>query len=313
MLPPQKALKIQQRQTLVDRAGDFSNSKGSSVPTASKIGHASFKPTSLAGASRQNGFSSSMSSIRPPSSASSRNTSNGSFASSAGPGSSYAQNNRPQSALQNPKYQKQNTNFHRPSTSLETHAGPQGITRPAKRKGMAQFPLVHEWPSSPIRSVSCGTYETHNSSYDVLRARQPRPKSLRDISLCTGMNQLSLEDQQPQVLKSHIVEPSFPQSSPSRIPKLEPNHMSPIKAPPTGSPIKSPRKPLKASTFYLTRDSNLRAAPFEPEDDFGEFKTQLSEMMNKINGANQESDRAKALVESYKSRGIWLMLVEDGI
>ena len=298
--PPQKVSKLQ-HPSLMERVEEFPKSKNHSGPTASRAGGITCKATSLTGAARQNDFASSMSSIRPPSSASSRITCNSSFASSVGPGSSYTQNSRPQSALGNSRFQRPNGALHRPSTSMDIHNGPQGVLRPAKRKGMAHFPSLIERPYSPIRSVSSGPFETLSPSCAELKPRPLQPKSMRDISISTAMGLMTIEDHEPYITPPEPVEPLLPPPKRSCIPVR-----SPSKAPQTESPFKSPRKTPKPILPFLSRDSNVRAATFDPEESYGELESKMTEFMTRMDVVTKEGGEARALADSYKARGTLL-------
>ena len=299
--PPSKLLKTQHK-SLAARVDEFPGNKQSYVPSASRIGNGTVKPTTLAGATRPNNLASSTSAIRPPSVISSRTTSNSSFASSVGPGASYSHTSRPQPQTTNPRLQRPNGGLHRPASSMDHPVGPPGAPRPGKRKGMAPFPSVVERPFPPMRSVSCGTYQPQNPVDTHWEQRQLYPKTIREISISTMMGNLSLEDHKLPSTSSASMEYSNVPVTPSHIPKLRPNAVSPSK----GSPKKSSKSPCKTPTVpgaFLSRDSNLRAAPWDPEERFGEMESKFDEFLNKIDGATQESDKARALAESYKLRG----------
>lgn len=296
MPPPNKIPKVQ-RETLADRVQDFSNSKASTHP-ASRSGAIPVKATSLAHSTRQNGFASSTSAIRPPSSASSRNTSNSSFASSLGPGSNYPQGSRPQSALSNPKYQRANSILNRPSTSMDVRIGPQGVNRPGKRKGMAHFPTVVERPHFPLRSVSSGVYETRKYSSAEWDPPPLQPRSIREISLSTAMGDLTIEDHEPCSVDPRDKDPCVPFLKRSCIPVRSPSKFGPMER-----PCKSPRKTPKAITPFLSRDSNVRAASWENEESYSNFTSTITDFMTRMDQATKQGGEARALAESYKLRG----------
>jgi len=298
------------------------------------------KSGSAYGMSRNNSFSSSVSSRTP--SVSSRNTSNSSFASSMGSGharsasahtggryqTSFSQStmSRPISAL--PKS--------RPGSSLELNSSDEDIPSQGKRKGMQSQPQIQ----SSVTSF-------HMPAVHDVRAPQSMQSPIyqrslsnaRDFSVSTAMSQLRIDDaeynqpEEHQAISTRSKRPSCASlshnpflsngiqngrmdGSESALVLFQPPEGS-LVAPQTPSQIPVPSKrypsnstPCKTSKKYphrktnFTEDSNL--APFVAFDVRGrleDIEAMYFEMKDKMAGSNLERNGLEEAVSLYKARG----------
>ena len=310
MPPPQN---LGKRKTLQDRGGEPPG-RPAPVAPSSRPASAPGKPHSVASASRQTSYSSSVSAMRPPSSASARNMSNGSSSSGTGYGhrTVSSQSMRPQSAMAGPR--KGNQTLGRPLTALAGHSIGSGLGRVAgKREGRSRFSLnpngVNPGPSGPDGPKEKGVNgsEEASTSHPSFRASQGcAPRSLRDISLPSAFQRLSLGD--PTPLPTCIVDQDVP-VTPSRIPlmkqtplpnaTLPPKSFAVVEAP---SPCRSPKKASAALPKYLNRGSNTEIA-MDAEIQFGEFTSMFNGLQDQIDGITTDRNGMKDLVVMYKTRG----------
>jgi len=277
------------RKTLVERAGE--TARPISGASGSRQVSASVKTTSLAGTARQASFSSSTSSMRPPSLSSMRNASNGSFSTSVSSGSRppSSQYFRPQTAMGSSRIQKPVTNSVRPSTAMETHnTGPQS----RKRKGMTPFSLDVDGTPMPAQMQRNGSQDPNMNYASGWGSKSVYPRSMRDFSISTAMGRLSLDDAVP--LPASDAKSGVP-FTPSQIPRLA---QSVAEQPETPSPSKSPRKRAPAMSF-LTRDSNTPVA-LDIVDIEQTITQSLSLFQESITGATAESQSLKDIITMYK-------------
>jgi len=284
------------RKTLVERAGE--TARPVSGVSSSRQVSAAVKATSLAGTARQASFSSSTSSMRPPTVNSMRNASNGSFSTSVSSGNRppSSQYFRPQTAMSNSRIQKPVTNSVRPSTALETHnTGPQS----RKRKGMPQFSLDVDGTPMPAQMQRNGSHDPIMNYASGWRSKPVYARAMRDISISTAIGQLSLDDATPRPASEAKSEVPL---TPSHIPRLA---HSVAQQPETPSPSKSPRKRAPNMSF-LTRDSNTPVA-LDFEDMEHTISQSLSLFQESITGATAESQGLKDIISMYKgsSRSTW--------
>ena len=273
------------RKTLAERAGEVP--KSTQVTSNLRIASTAVRGVPLAGTSRQQSFSSSTSSMRPPSVNSSRNVSNGSFTSSVSSSSRPpSQVYRPQTAMGNSKLQKPVANHVRPSTAMETHNSEFG---PRKRKGMTPFPLHSDGaPKTPAQMQSNGSRDPSTKYSSGWKSIPDIARSIRDFSLNTAMSQLSLNEPAPTIASQ--VKPE----TPSQIPRLA---QSNAPQPEITSPSKSPKK-APQRLHFLTRESNTPVA-LDTDSRIEELFCQFKETMN---GATTESNSLKDMVNLYKER-----------
>lgn len=277
------------RKTLIERAGETAR-PSIGAPSSRQVS-ASVKATSLAGTVRQASFSSSTSSMRPPSFSSMRNASNGSFSTSVSSGSRppSSQHFRPQTAMGSSRIQKPVTNSVRPSTAMETlNSGPQS----RKRKGMPPFSLDIDGTPMPAQMQRNGSQDPNLNYASGRGSKSAYPRSMRDFSINTAMGRLSLNDAIPQPASDAKSEVPF---TPSQIPRL--TH-SVAQQPETPSPSKSPRKRAPALSF-LTRDSNTPVA-LDIEGLEHTISQSLSMFQESITGATAESQSLKDVICMYK-------------
>ncbi|KAL8823929.1 MAG: hypothetical protein Q9191_005435 [Dirinaria sp. TL-2023a] len=277
------------RKTLAERAGE--PLRPAPVAPGSRVPNAGAKAKSSSTVSRQTSASSSVSSIRPPSASSLRNVSNSSYGSSVGsaPSSQYS---RPQSAIGNPRVQRPLHNPSRSATAMDTHSAGRFV---GSRKGMPQFFLdANETPKRPLQRQRNVSYDSGMSYCSGWESR-PHPVPHRDASLVTAMRQLNLNGEEPKLA---LRPPSEAPSTPSQIPKLVQSVPSLVKTP---SPTKTPRKSVKPSKRFLTRDSNTEAA-WDADARLEEVESICSEFKERIESATTDSNSLKDTIADYKAR-----------
>lgn len=313
MAPPENTLK---RKTLAERGGE--PLRAAAGPPGSKSVNTHVRNTSITSVPRGTSLSSSVSSSRPSSSASTRNVSNSSYSSSISAGSRHpsSQSYRPQSAMSQSRIQKPASTQGRPATSLEVYEEEPGMGRD-KRKGRTPFSLNPQEPqnlhapkvrgSTPMRVTSNGGTRNHSA------------QSLREISLNTRMNCLSLdderwlsapiaeiaeeEDQSPScVLRSAPKVDKEVPKTPSHIPKLAPRTPLPGESP-TPSPNKLNKKASRSQIVYLNKDSNM-AVEFNTETRLEEVENMYSELKRGLHGATSQNQSLSDSIAIYKIKSI---------
>lgn len=287
--PPKNGI----RKTLAERAGE--TAKPAPIPLSSRTASAAVKGVPLADTARQTSFSSSVSSMRPPSVTSMRNVSNNSFSSSVSAASRLPSSQfcRPQTALGNSRIQKPVPNSIRPSTAMETHnLGPNS----KKRKGMTNFPLdINGAPKPPAQMQRNGSYDPSMKYTSGWASTLHKARSFRDISLSTAMSRMSLDDPAPKTAPG--AKPELP-VTPSQIPRLAQPPTQQLEAP---SPSRSPKKKAQAMQF-LTRDSNTLAA-WDSDSRLEEIiENHMAVFKESLSGATSESNSLKDMVNMYKAR-----------
>lgn len=214
-----------------------------------------------------------------------RNASNSSYSSSVGTRPPSTQLNRPQSAMAaHSRIQKPLSTIGRPATSQEVYEEEPGMARTlGKRKGRI-----------PISSCP-----NPLDDRDTLRAPKLRGRSLRDCSLSTKFNTLSLTSGQTQ--STPKVEVQIP-TTPSHIPKLVSQVASPAKTPSPSKPPKKTPRTAPALPLYLTRSSNEVIA-WDTDSRLEEVENMCSQFKEKMDGATTESKSLQELIGVYKVRG----------
>ena len=310
MPPPQN---LGKRKTLQDRAGE-PPSRPAPVAPSSRPTSAAGKLHPVASLSRQTSHSSSVSSMRPPSSTSVRNVSNGS--SSSGTGSVYRaaslQSLRPQSAMAGPR--KGTQSLGRPSSALAAHSIGPGLGRVVeKREGRSWFSLNPNGtksgpsgPDGPKEKCVNGSEEGPMTGPSVRASQGCAPRSMRDISLASAMKGLSLNDSTPlpTCIEHHVVP-----DTPSRLPLFKqtplPNATLPLKSfavEEARSPSRSPKKASAALPKYLNRGSNTEIA-MDAEIQFGQFTSMFNGLQDQIDGITTDRNGMKDLIAIHKTRG----------
>ena len=289
--PPNKT----QRRTLAERAGDVE--KRATGPSNHKFGTAYYNATSLNGASRTTSLSSSVSS-RPHSSASSRTVSNSSYSSSMGPGARppSSASNRSISALNNHRLQR--PTHGRSGNSLEPHyEEPLNGSVLGKRKGRTPFSFQPDACSEGIQTPRVRQNQTGISSPQRgLR----KVVSLRDISIATQFNGLSLENEIVK-LGPLIKSPS------SCIPRAVPSPMKSVQS----SPSKTPRRKKSQPVFptYLSKETNVKSA-FDIDQRWEEMESFRDQVTEHARANMEEHEEMKRVMGVYKTiSGFLLALV----
>lgn len=190
------------RKTLAERAGEHR-----SIPAP--ISRPVVKGTSLAGVARNTSFSSSVSSHSRTPSVSSRNTSNGSFTSSVGPGirPKSAYGSRPQTSMafaQSTSTRPTSSAMARPATSMESHSEEEDLPSQGKRKGMPPHPELSSSFQSSSQGYSTLQPKKLRASKSIHTVRSPRSVgNMRDASVSTAMRMLYIGEEQPNPYKEH--------------------------------------------------------------------------------------------------------------
>ena len=276
----------------MERGGEIP--KPASDAAKSRTVSGALKGVALNTLGRQTSFTSSASSMRPPSVTSMRNVSNGSFSSSVSSGTRppSSHSHRPQTAMGNSRIQKPVTNPARPSTAMETHiAGPGS----KKRKGMSCFPL--DVNGTPLRSTQMqrnGSYDPGMNYTSGWESTPETVRSVRNFSLSTAMSQMSLDDMGPRALSTAKPDLAL---TPSHIPRLA---QSVAQRPETPSPSRSPKK-IAQPLRFLTRESNTPVA-WDTDSRLEEVETVCSQMKDQITGVTAESSSLRDMVNVYKAR-----------
>lgn len=293
-MPPPASTLPTKRKTLVEKGGEPNRP----APGTRSI-NAGFKYNGITGSYRETSSVTSISSLRPPSTTSTRNAS---FSNSVGAGGRLP-SLRPQSAASNSRSQKPSSVQHRPSTSLDvchtTNRVNQGV---GEITGMAPFSSI-----SPENLKLGGqdinkSYETHMNQKSDWASRSYPAKSIRDFSLSTLFSQLSIYSK-PQPTPKVELEPLL---TPSRIPIQSPRVSSVASPLESISPCKSSKKPKNLAPF-LTRDSNTRAAApgFDAQSRLENVENMYHNLQVQISEATSESGDLKKLNSEFKIRSKW--------
>lgn len=327
MPPPGNSLK---RKTLVERAGE--PGRAAPAPPGTRLpSNGFFRTTSASGTVREASFASSNSSLRPSSSASTRNVSNSSYASSVGSGSRppSVHSNRPSSAMSYSKYHKPVSAVGRPATSLEVYEEePSEARNGGKRKGRTPSSTNPLEPPR-VRPAKFRGYPSSRMNHATnWESRRCRAVSGREASLITRLEQFSLQsahttlsvmDRPPSPVTYYdgpapkaesdsdmhpCVDPVIVEApkTPSHIPKLAPKHSVPVVDSP--SPKKSPKKTPKALPRFLNRETNTLVA-FDTDSRLEEMEHSISQFKEKFDGATTESRSLKEMMAVYKIRSMF--------
>ena len=281
---------------------------------ASRIAGASARGMSLATIGRQASTSSS-SSTRPSSSASYRNVSNSSYGSSVGPTTRppSSQSYRPQSVMSARSNQKLLSNTARPTNGPGNQGwGGEGQQMDINAKSI--YPISSEHKVSFKKPHSRITHPKNHAVHAPRDAwspsppeepasmgNQPHARSLRDISISSALNRLTLNPRRSMLLS---VEEKENETSPSRLPKPAPApSMLPIEnAAPPLTPCKQRSKPDTGS--FLTKESNKKTNPIVWDTDarLATMESMYSGMKDAMDKTSKESDGLKESVSLYKTR-----------
>lgn len=291
MPPPVNNLK---RKTLVDRAGE--TSRPAPAPPSSRPISAAVKATSIAGAYREPSFSSSAASSRPASVSSIRSVSNSSFSSSVGFGNRPAsvQASRPNTAMGKSRIQQPTPTPSRPSTSMEAHPGTESL---GKRQGRIPFSSnLKQCAEEEIYPRINGSHDTLLNFTSTWASKPPPRQSLREVSLNTRFQDLTLESVVQDTPKVFTEASSTPSQIPKRVPGV-------LNASEASSPSKSPQKTPRPLPQFLNRHSNITLA-WDTNGRLEDMEHICSDFKEKINGATIESNGLKDMITVYKSRSM---------
>ncbi|KAI9823787.1 MAG: hypothetical protein M1819_001134, partial [Sarea resinae] len=299
------------RKTLAERAGEISKA-GLAAPSSARPINSAVKATTLAGV-RNASLSSSVSSRTP--SASSRNVSGSSFATSIGPGSrppSIPEASRPQTSMGYGRSSVQAAApapASRPASSLDDITAGSERPKVGKRKGMPAL-SISTFQNSPAlqRNRPMGSYDnrlnyiSNWSSSCAARTCQTPPSigSHRDFSIPSAMAGLTLDKRRPAIDRNETVK------TPSKIPKLKPipppTDSSSIHLPQTPSKslkLKRSKSPMKMP--FMTPDSNLQAA-WDTKGRLEDIEYLYTELKEKMSGTANERDVLEETVGLYRTR-----------
>lgn len=220
---------------------------------------------------------------------------------------------RPHSALSGPRKQT-GPSIPRPITSLDTHDEEHAGSVLGKRKGRRQshqlFP--HATLSPPGRSFP-GVHR--NDSWGCVRNQTSLPdmrnttadSRRRESSLCTVMEQLTLDQPSSGCLCHQPLQDGPKKPSPSKLPLS-----TPVKHLPNRS-LSPPKKSFKRHPSpiipFLSKDSTIKA--FNNFTDSGwdlerrekHIEELMNTLMTQVGKAGQDSFGLKETVELYKTRG----------
>ena len=159
---------------------------------------------------------------------------------------------------------------------------------------------------SPVVLPSASyTLPKPSSFLRVVKRHGKRVRSLREISISTQLENLSLENDRAS---KQEVEPgesinntNHLLQTPSQIPRKK-YHSSPTKlaSSRTPSPSKSPRKKLPIIGGFLTIDSNIKCADWDYNDRLGRVEAMYTDM--KAAFSSDERDGLKEALSLLKSR-----------
>ena len=195
---------------------------------------------------------------------------------------------------------------------MEVHEEEPGATRNAsKRKGMPKFSLNPQgFPQSKKPLGTRGSYDTLTNHTSPRESRPYNAFSLREASLSTALDSLTLHDglaqsapkaeaeDAPASPRTQAIPERDPPQTPSHIPKLAPRTTLPSETP---SPSKSPKKSSKKCPKYLSKTSNVVLA-WDTDRRLEEMENTLSQFKEKMDGATTESKSLKELMPIYKLR-----------
>ena len=286
---------------------------------ASRIAGASARGMSLTTIGRQ--ASSSSTSTRPSSSASYRNLSNSSYGSSVGtatrPPSS--QSYRPNSAMSARPSRKLLSNTARPVNGYgsQTWAG-EGQQMDINAKSI--YPVSSERKLSANKSHASIAHQKSHAVNVVHKSWSPSPpedqalrsnsshaRSLRDVSISSALNRLTINPRRSMLLS---VEEKENETSPSRLPKptLAQSMLPSENAAPFLTPCKQRQRPDIG--IYLTKESNKKTKPivFDTDARLANMESMYSGIKDAMDKTSKESDGLKESISLYKARSTWFAL-----
>lgn len=263
----------------------------------------------MAAPSRQNSFSSSVSTLRPPSASSVRNTSHGPMSNSVGSGYRTAppQSYRPHSAMAGSRINKTSHSMGRPLNAMEVHPDAPGTGRVVgNQKGMPRFSLSPKGnPRGHKEMVRYGRNESYKGYASGWARNSSISRSLRDVSLCTAMNGLRLDE--PNLQPTPAVGQEAP-VTPSQIPKWVQNTASqgvlpqtPLPQSMASSPCKASRKTAKPPPKFLTRDSNVELA-WDTDSRLDQFESNFTELKGQMSRITDEGNSMKDMIAMYRTK-----------
>ena len=213
-----------------------------------------------------------------------------------GPRPPSTQAHRPQSALAGSRLQTPSAKSSRPRQAVEPYPlvskAVQGGVKHRGRVPFSSTPL--DLPEQPALQETNRSYDTPMKSISK-RASGRFTFSTREMSLSTAFNGLCISD---QAQSTSIVGLDAPHT-PSQLPKRVPSVVDPTESP---SPSKSRRKTC-AHMAFLTRDSNVRAVPWDTNDKTIRIEREWDEFKGKIEFMTAETKASNDLAGIYKAKG----------
>jgi hypothetical protein len=281
--------------------------------------------TTAPSAYRTGGFSNSTM-TRPTTAGGSRAAAQKSFGSSVGPGTRQpvSKYKRTGTAMGHTR-SNTSTGILRPTTSMDHHSASNAQGGYGQQNGIVDF---HCSMSSQARkrvvqfrstSDSCQDYiNSHlqhhgvvGSSAKFFSCHSPtycKPGTSRSASACAAPRPLELEDGlsgciPSEKLRGYVAEPS---RTPSRLPRAA--KTCAIQFPtPSSLSIKKKRSPKKE--MFLSKDSNLRVAPFDPEErlrDMSSFwESKFEEFSSQMSKSMSERGNLDEVVTLLKAKGMF--------
>lgn len=165
-----------------------------------------------------------------------------------------------------------------------------------ERKGRVPFSST-PWDLSeqPALQETNRSYDTQLDSISNWASGRCSKNSTREPPLSTAFRSLSVSGQAQSTPMVGLDAPK----TPCNIPKLVPSVVGPSESP---SPSKS-RRQSQASVAFLTRDSNIRAVPWDTDDRVAHMERLQDYFKESINGMTTESSSWKDLIGAYKTKG----------
>ncbi|KAG8531429.1 uncharacterized protein KY384_003058 [Bacidia gigantensis] len=293
MAPPP----VKERETLKERAGrplgHQSTASLSSLPINSSI-----NPTTLTGGPRVTSFSASSSS-RPPSSASSRVTSNSSYGGSVGHGMRPPSGGqRSHSAMSATRFQRQQYIQGRLAPAREANQeDPSTAQVLGKRKGEALFSSNPHMSPEPLQPPRLRGGHVQSDPGSTWLRRPCSAVFLREVSsqstyVSELMNNLSLEDEPVSSAPTSTPTPCTPSRIPQKVSCYGQSAQS--------SPTKSLKKKTSKSHF-LSRETNMVTA-WDTDDKMEEMEHMRKFVKDEMRGAMAENEGLKEMTVVWKSR-----------
>ena len=220
---------------------------------------------------------------------------------------------RPQSAFGGPRKQT-GPSIPRPTTSLDAYDEESAGSVLGKRKGRQQSHWFFPYATSSLpgrslpgvhRNDSWGYVKNQTSLPDMRKTTAESGR--RESSLCTVMEQLTLDQPSSGPLCHQSVQDGPKKPSPSKIPMSTP--VKPLPDRPLSPPKTSSKRHPSPIIPFLSKDSTVKAfntftdAGWDLERREKHMEELMNTLMTQVGKAGQDSFGLKETVELYKTRG----------